>query len=147
VLQCVYSWKQDWCTSVQKNLCQFVLYHVGDCVNLYQFGKGFLLMNGFCKTSFVERPNSWIHELVVNTYEFCYTMLYYTPFRLQWSNKTFSTSAWLVAIVVSSNSVPKCLFLLPIFINGSCKMWDTLQGYFTWRDQMGASPNLPHSFQ
>jgi hypothetical protein len=30
--------------SVQKNLCQFVLYHVGNCVNLCQFGEGFLLM-------------------------------------------------------------------------------------------------------
>jgi hypothetical protein len=30
--------------SVQKNLCQFVLYLVGNCVNLCQFGKGFLLV-------------------------------------------------------------------------------------------------------
>jgi hypothetical protein len=44
VLQCVYSRKQDWCTSVQKNLCQFVLYHVENCINLCQFGKGFLLV-------------------------------------------------------------------------------------------------------
>jgi hypothetical protein len=27
--------------SIQKNLCQFVLYHVGNCVNLYQFREGF----------------------------------------------------------------------------------------------------------
>jgi hypothetical protein len=31
--------------SVQKNLCQFGLYHVGDCVNLCQFGEGFLLVS------------------------------------------------------------------------------------------------------
>jgi hypothetical protein len=38
--------KQDWCTSVQKNLCQFVLYLVGNCINLCQFGEGFLLVKG-----------------------------------------------------------------------------------------------------
>ena len=31
--------------SVQKNLCQFVFYLVGNCVNLCHFGEGFLLMN------------------------------------------------------------------------------------------------------
>jgi hypothetical protein len=31
--------------SVQKNLCQFVLYLVGNCINLCQFGEGFLLVN------------------------------------------------------------------------------------------------------
>jgi hypothetical protein len=34
--------------SVQKNLCQFVLYHVGNCVNLCQFGEGFLVMISSC---------------------------------------------------------------------------------------------------
>jgi hypothetical protein len=36
--------KQDWHTSVQKNLCQNVLYHVGNCVSLCQYGEGFLLV-------------------------------------------------------------------------------------------------------
>jgi hypothetical protein len=31
--------------SVQKNLCQFVLYLVGNCVNLCQFGEDFLLVH------------------------------------------------------------------------------------------------------
>jgi hypothetical protein len=31
--------------SVQKNLCQFVLYLVGNCINLYHFGEGFLLVS------------------------------------------------------------------------------------------------------
>jgi hypothetical protein len=31
--------------SVQKNLSQFVLYLVGNCINLCQFEEGFLLVN------------------------------------------------------------------------------------------------------
>jgi hypothetical protein len=30
--------------SIQKNLCQFVLHHVGNCINLCQFGESFLLV-------------------------------------------------------------------------------------------------------
>jgi hypothetical protein len=45
VLQCVYSRKQDWHTSVQKNLWQNVFYHVGNCVSLCQYGEGFLLVH------------------------------------------------------------------------------------------------------
>ena len=36
--------KQDWRTNVQKNLCQFALYHIGNCINLCQFREGFLLI-------------------------------------------------------------------------------------------------------
>jgi hypothetical protein len=46
VLQWDYSRKQYWPTSVQKHLCQFELYHVGNFVNLCQYGKGFLLIAG-----------------------------------------------------------------------------------------------------
>jgi hypothetical protein len=38
--------------SIQKNLCQFVLYLVGNCVNLYHFGEGFLLVNVLCTLAF-----------------------------------------------------------------------------------------------
>jgi hypothetical protein len=31
-------------TNVQKNLYQFVIYHVGNCVNLLQYEEGFLLL-------------------------------------------------------------------------------------------------------
>jgi hypothetical protein len=44
VLQCVYYRKQNSRTSVQKNLYQFVLYLVGNCINLCHFGEGFLLV-------------------------------------------------------------------------------------------------------
>jgi hypothetical protein len=35
--------------SVQKNLCQFMLYLVESCINLCQFGEGFLLVRGTCR--------------------------------------------------------------------------------------------------
>jgi hypothetical protein len=44
VLQCVYSKKQDCCTSVKINLCQNVLYHIGNCISLCQYREGFLLV-------------------------------------------------------------------------------------------------------
>jgi hypothetical protein len=51
VLQCVYYRKQDWHTNVQKNLCQFVLYYVGNSDNLYQYGEGFLLVIYFIRST------------------------------------------------------------------------------------------------
>jgi hypothetical protein len=43
VTMCLFL-KQDWHTSVQKNLYQFVLFHVRNSINLCQYGEDFLLV-------------------------------------------------------------------------------------------------------
>jgi hypothetical protein len=61
--------KQDWCTSVQKDLCQNVLYHVGNCVSLCQYGEGFLLMNPGCHRLYkgqCPHPNVHVHVWTFN---------------------------------------------------------------------------------
>jgi hypothetical protein len=43
--------------SIQKNLCQFVLYLVRNCINLCQFGEGFFLVIGITdKIRRAEKP-------------------------------------------------------------------------------------------
>ena len=81
MLQCVYSRIQDWRTSVQRNLCQNVLYHIGNCVTLCQYGEGFfLVIKGFIQE--VEH-NPWVKENVGinnNTHQFI------TEFKLNMIN-------------------------------------------------------------
>jgi hypothetical protein len=53
--------------SVQKNLCQNVLYHVGNCVSLCQYGEGFLLVYQ-AQASFLLKSSQTLLRIKYMTY-------------------------------------------------------------------------------
>jgi hypothetical protein len=77
--------KIDALTSVQKNLCQNVLCHVGNCVSLCQYGEIFLLVKGLgsleAQIALDLSQLIFVLEVIANSYRNILTLFFKMPHK------------------------------------------------------------------
>jgi hypothetical protein len=93
-------------------LCQFVLYHVGNCVNLYQFGEGFLLVNDMGTILYrgISKRETSFGEFLINSIHFIELIFCNSWARAHW--------AWVVPHSLHCHWHRELLHLLHRYLYG-----------------------------